>query len=198
MNSNEPGSDIEIGAIGTGCGVSCLGALLIVPINLIALSALGTSIQEVQRTGYPAPFEVMAFLLGTVLNVAVGYYTAKASTRSASGNVVVLGVIYVVLGLFGFAVQKPPVSVAGLLVTLLAIPAMLYGASLFKKRQTPPKNPMDDRAERFQAWVNAQASQPQSSPPTETSAGDKPAESDQPSEPADIGDTPGDSPRYPG
>ena len=140
---DEPNNDVNLSVIGTGCGASCglscgVALLMFLVISIIGARAALTS---------PVLF-IFAFLLGSLVSIALGYIVARAAmSRGTTVNfhVIIFGIIQMVLGLFAWVLPHKNFQltndIASLLLLfriigwLLIIPLMLLGASWAKEEE---------------------------------------------------------------
>jgi hypothetical protein len=140
---DEPNNDVNLSVIGTGCGASCglscgVALLMFLVISIIGARAALTS---------PVLF-IFAFLLGSLVSIALGYIVARAAmSRGATVNfhVIIFGIIQMVLGLFAWVLPHKNFQLANDIASLLLmfriigwlliIPLMLLGASWAKEEE---------------------------------------------------------------
>jgi len=130
MNDKGPPADIELDAIGIGCGVSVLATITVVAIVLVAAALTGVPMAFIPVNGLPDDLQYLGFFLGVGAHVAIGYWTARASTQSPKLNVAILAVIFMVFGVLAIALRRDQTTWAAVLSTVCVVPAMLFGATL--------------------------------------------------------------------
>lgn len=142
---NDSKSDVDIEVVGTGCGYSCgFSCLLILVVGLIGGIAGAAAVGRI--IGFIAFF---GFLAGLAIDVAVGYFTAKAArTKGVAVNlhIFIVGGLIMLLGVLSFAMPQTNKlmprdtqalrQLLSILSWLSTIPLMLYGASLHADDQS--------------------------------------------------------------
>src|SRR5690349_21748129 len=88
---------IDAGAIGkgflTGCGSSCLTSILFI----ILVLAAGIPLTKMTPESLPAWINITQLLAGLVVNVVVGFFTARWARSAKLLNAGIIGLIWIVI-----------------------------------------------------------------------------------------------------
>lgn len=135
--NDEP--DIEIGALGSGCLAGCGSGCASFVIILILVSISGANIARLTPGTVPDWVKFAGFLLGIATHMVMGYATARAASNRPVFHALILGIVSMLIGLFGVLSPSRASLNAGaqfgtLVSWLLTIPMVLVGANIAIKR----------------------------------------------------------------
>jgi hypothetical protein len=134
-NSSSPDVDVEV--VATGCGTSCATGCLTVLLITIFVMLVGAP-AATRSLGF---ITLLGFFLNVASHVAVGYFTARAArwkNLPVNLHIFIVGGLVMVFSIASslFQLRNPDTGqkvAIGILSSLLVIPLMLWGASLYSK-----------------------------------------------------------------
>ena len=133
MDDDKP--DIDVGALRNGCLTGCGSGCVTAVVILVLFIAAGMDMTHMTTAEVPGWIKFVGFLLGLGTYVAVGYVTALSAPHAPRIHIVILGLIFMVIGLLGFVLSsragqpQDAGAFSGQLISwLLTIPMMLLGA----------------------------------------------------------------------
>ena len=145
---NEDGPDVEdrpdvdVAALGTGCLTGCgTGCVTTAAVLGLAVAA-GVDFVRVTPDTIPGWLRFVGFLLGLASYVVIGYFTARAAPDAPHFHALLIGIIFMLIGVLAFVLPAGRYSGQGgpdfwLIVSwLLTIPMTLWGARIWEHADT--------------------------------------------------------------
>ncbi|HEY3330514.1 MAG TPA: hypothetical protein VGK19_10865 [Capsulimonadaceae bacterium] len=123
-------SEFELPVFRTGCGVSCFGMLLMLLVMLLVLAIGGVPMTSGAIRAAGPGYHFFGLVMGTGLQVALGYFMTKKATKPPLVTLIVWGVLNIFFFFIGLLLPPPDHDPYQVVSLFLMFPALFYGSRL--------------------------------------------------------------------